>query len=875
MRTISTGFDTTSTERAERVRVSVKDSGGTFRDLTTYPGFNAVDSVKWTESVDDPHATAEITLTHGIDLASLAPLMTSSPLNRGFVPTTAYAPLLDLNRELTIEVSVDPEDQTSGGNYLAVFHGRIDTIDAGGDQISISCRDLGGKLADTFIETERAYSWAEVGGVAKSVRVWEPEMTLVLNEYVAPSETGRATRPNFYKVTTAGTGGVDEPVWPAAGTVADGTAVFTFQAALSTAGNPVEEIVQNMLDDNLGAGVVTLYTPVSPAWTIHQFKQDRTPLLDGIRKLAMQIGWDVRYKFRSGSGAFELTLFEPDRATVTSLATFAANRYTEIRRLALDKSGIRNVVRVIYSDRADLWADGTAKRKVVDVADDAVGASIDRYGRVFMEIAEDSNSNIDTDAEATRLANAALADLKDPIIEQDLSLAQSFPWVELGDLYTFTANNRHYTNDQLLAVCGYSHEARKGTVNTTLSTRGKPAIGVDRWLKLDSKAPNSKGNHALSLFQSTGGQSATLTEVVGGVRIAVDTSPDVSARVEDFEHHISTSASFTPSSSTLVARTKSRTVEIVGLIPGETYYHRMIPRTFSAEKIIQGQPSAEQAFVAGRAATGHLTAGPSWGRIPLNGGFESKSDPGATAGPDHWTATVGAWGTELVVKTDSSGVSGGRYIRVSGGEMVSAINSIVEGRLLRVSAVIKTISGAVSNFAVVSIVLLSEDGVTIIGGDSFTVDATSSVGSWVRRDVVVETGGARYAYVSVGASGTLVFDVDNVELTEIDAPASWGTTALTNSWVNFAGGWATWGYMIDSSGFCHLRGRIKNGTAANGTLLTTLPTFAWPEFASIHAVDSNGAHGVVSVNTNGQIILVSGGSATSLSLDGVSFLIAQ
>ena len=641
--------------QSEHMRVQVKDSGGTFRNLTTYPGTNLVNSASWRASVDDPHATADIILKREVEKLSLSPFVETSGLNRGFVPTTAAVPLLALGREIKIEVAIVPADKSpAAGDWIVAWHGYIDSIDpAQGDTIAVGCRDLGAKVMDAFIETERVYSY---GAAGVSMRVWEPSTAYVLNEYILPSETKRNGK--YYRVTTAGTSGATEPVWPAAGTVNDNTAVHTYESTTSTAGTNVEAVMQAILNNN-GLSAVTLDVPTSPAWAITQFIQKREATLEALRTLAMQIGWDVRYVWDSGTSAFLLTLFEPDRAKAVADATFGADDYEDFRRLSIDISGIRNAIRVVYSDSADLWPDGTPKRKTVTVTD---ATSITAYGRRFAEVAEDSASQIDTSTEATAMATAMLTDLKSPTAEAEVVLSLAYPWVELGDLYTFTANGRHFDSDQTLAVYGWSHEAKDGIIKTSIQLGGQPSGGHDRWLKA-SVMPTGLGAHLLVPFQTTGGSSVVVAGIVGGARVTVTGAPDKNAHREMFEHHVSASASFTPSSSTLKEISSARTLEIANLVPGQTYYYAAVPLTHNRERVVRGQKSAETTFTAGRASAGHLDASLcDFLSVPLNGGFESPGTNNLM--PDHWTAVTGTNATDFAVDNSTAPRSGSMSLEV-------------------------------------------------------------------------------------------------------------------------------------------------------------------------------------------------------------------
>jgi len=59
---------------------------------------------------------------------------------------------------------------------------------------------------------------------------WMASEVVTLNELRFP--TNPVSKPYYYKCTTAGTTGSTEPVWPTSGTVADGSAVWTYQEGL-------------------------------------------------------------------------------------------------------------------------------------------------------------------------------------------------------------------------------------------------------------------------------------------------------------------------------------------------------------------------------------------------------------------------------------------------------------------------------------------------------------------------------------------------------------------------------------------------------------------------------------------------------------------
>ena len=95
---------------------------------------------------------------------------------------------------------------------------------------------------------------------------------------------------------------------------------------------------------------------------------------------------------------------------------------------------------------------------------------------------------------------------------------------------------------------------------------------------------------------------------------------------------------------------------------------------------------------------------------------------------------------------------------------------------------------------------------------------------------------------------------------------------LLNNWVNYNDGFTTSGYWKDSNNQVHLRGLIKSGTVADGTVIFTLPQGFRPLQKEMFIVFiSGGGYGRVDVYDNGSVVakIV---NATYTSLSGISFL---
>lgn len=241
----------------------------------------------------------------------------------------------------------------------------------------------------------------------------------------------------------------------------------------SAGGVAVETVAQSILTDN-GTGI-TLYVPVSPGWNITPaYTQKQQGVLEALTVLFELRGWVVRYRWDSATSSFRLTAYEPPRSSTTSLWTFGAGTYLNLTGLGRSITDVRNAGRVRFRNSATGLRDATA------VATDT--ASISKYGRRYFEIVEGDDSPINSVAEAEALRDAPLNDLKEPKVSAVIEVPL-FPWVQLGDLYTVAADGERFSDDQKLAVVGFSHRYAKGSGRTTLRLRGSPAGAYRRWLR--------------------------------------------------------------------------------------------------------------------------------------------------------------------------------------------------------------------------------------------------------------------------------------------------------------------------------------------------------------------------------------------------------
>ena len=350
-----------------------------------------------------------------------------------------------------------------------------------------------------------------------------------------------------------------------------GTVMDTFIESQATYGgggagvDDLEDVIQEILDDNMGGSAPTLYVPSASSWTLSEYVQMKQPTMEAIRVLAQQIGWDVRYKWHEGTTAFRLTLFEPDRSNTTPDYTIPEDGYFEPTQVAISRAGIRNAVRVTYGSGAD--------RTTYTATD---GTSISKYGRLFCEIVEDAASNIDSATEAQAFAEAIRDDLKEPNVDLSVPLPYNYA-LELGDLLRFPANDYHFSANQDLAIVSIRHSLTDKQQHTTVSLRGAPSGGFTRWLEMESRRglapppdvlnPNAPSNTAVQA--STGSIIISYDEPTHIDWALTEVYVDVSSIADP-------GAGNRPSSSLLAASGRQTRFEITGLVPGTTYYARLI-----------------------------------------------------------------------------------------------------------------------------------------------------------------------------------------------------------------------------------------------------------------------------------------------------------
>ena len=348
---------------------------------------------------------------------------------------------------------------------------------------------------------------------------------------------------------------------------------------------------------------------------------------------------------------------DPGRTTTTPVYTINQDLYREVESLELSDGDVRNQVRVWYSDAADRDSTGSPKRKFVFVQD---SNSAKKYGIRYMEVAEASSSNIDSQTEAQRLAEAALNDLKEPVVQASIVLPYMHH-LELGDLIQLGGNNEDFSSSYNAAITSVAHsfsapdEDGQFERSTTLGLRfAGPVSQALGWLEVEARpgqaptAPESKLSTPASVL---------VERTEGGVTVAFAIPQDRDSlgnvRFFDAELHLGDTSGFTPSSSTLAAVVRGNKFTLGNLLPGRTYYVRVVARDIKGNL---SEPTTATLYTVPYISPYQLQPTISYNRLPVNGDFEAQTFPNTA--PDTWEALYYPWGQYWVMDT---GAYSGKY----------------------------------------------------------------------------------------------------------------------------------------------------------------------------------------------------------------------
>jgi hypothetical protein len=290
-------------------------------------------------------------------------------------------------------------------------------------------------------------------------------------------------------------------------------------------GQAAQTVIQNIINANV-TSPPTVSTPVAPGFNVLEYQLEYQTVWSAIQQVAMQIGWFIAYQ-RVG-GSFVLRFIEPPRSKTTPDETLSWTSDFYKQDLSTHDHDIRNVVEIRFRDVDGLKTSVTATDS----------ASVASFGERYMLIEEGDTSFIKTTTDATRMANAALADLSQ--LSGATRVEMPYYPLELFDLVQITYPKLSNTNDKY-AVESIQHEfvfGEQPRFRTTFVGTERVIGGRDVWLKIE-KRPGTDPNDPDGKPGTTSGRPKAPTNVIAtpgqGLTVIVTWDEVKDLRVNEYE----------------------------------------------------------------------------------------------------------------------------------------------------------------------------------------------------------------------------------------------------------------------------------------------------------------------------------------------------
>lgn len=399
-------------------KVEVQSAAGVWQDFGNLGALDWTDKANWSDSIDNPVMEGSVSFLRESGVLSLAPLM-SGATNTINWPAGSYTPALEGGRPVRISIAYPAVGVAPiSSDYIEVFLGVLSSPSWGGrdsNTLSATIRDIGTLLMSKWTHGEVVYG--SNAGTALEVC-----MQSILNDNIEAK----------LKQFSTGSNGIDATT---------GAVTLAFPSG--------------------GSGVM-----------MNKFTFPVGPVLVGLRDLASQVGWDVRFRY-DASNNFALTLFNPPRSKTTPDDTFDGNEYFSVPMFGIPDDDVRNNLDLYFTNKAT---------GAVAFVNKQNAASIAKYGERYHRITTGATSPINSVALATALANAIDSDLALPYSTQDVETNLAW-FIQTTDLYQFAANGRLYDTSQNLGIIGYDHTLSGHDGTTVMHCRAQVAGLYKNWLQ--------------------------------------------------------------------------------------------------------------------------------------------------------------------------------------------------------------------------------------------------------------------------------------------------------------------------------------------------------------------------------------------------------
>lgn len=446
-------------------------STSVLQSYRSYGGEAWTISAEFSDSVDQNIGAGSIRLARDAWGMSLAPLVTVSILNED--STGAYAPAIDVGREVEIRVAVTPKDQEVNMAAPAVLGATALSITPLGYAIpqgaavviagsSVTRTTAPSVKGATSLAVEPLPSAASTGNLVK-ISPAEPDATY--NSAVSTYAPGN------WMVLFQGVTGDPEwqdhslhvPVHSRLKVLADVFILDRFEVG-SDAGTAVEVVVQQILDRMVPGLFTVKVKPSSPGFLIRRGFVEPQSVYDALQALVGQYGGRFSEVWDDGTKKFELTLVTPPRNAVGVDYPLGPGMYISVPEMKLDTTNLRTIVRGKATDRAT----GQQITYQIPAPEDVdTDPGVLKYGPIPMQLADNAGQQVDSMAELQTWVAAAYSDVATPTL---LHAYESLviPWLELDDRVSCQANGVHYDEDQIGAVIARTFSFSGGSGRTRM-----------------------------------------------------------------------------------------------------------------------------------------------------------------------------------------------------------------------------------------------------------------------------------------------------------------------------------------------------------------------------------------------------------------------
>lgn len=516
-------------------RAFVQDTDLVWRDLTSLFGRNHLVGTMCHDGTDQPGMTAEVLLKRQSYGFNLSPKMTGSPINKDAALATIE--FLQSRRRIKIQRAVIPMGRTPASwMYRTRFDGFIDTIKYQDDPMVLMCRGLELALQDVFILDETDMSTIYV------TRLLEVQLQALIDLFRPGTGLNPSPTPNYKG------------------------------------------------EDNATITPFKVFCPTSPAWVLGIYFQATKKIWEAMQALVEQIGFRLSMRWDDHRQCFRPTVYQPDRTKSAIDRTVSPYEIIDVKKLEHSASEVRNKVRVRLPAEAATNDPGNATGGVLDITV-TDSTSIAKYGLLACSIGEASNANVNTAAEGTTLANAALNDMKEPLAVAEVEMRYQ-QWPEVEDMIRFSRDDRRWDSNLDLAIQSFDDEVRGDNARSTFALRAKPQARSNRHWGGRLIDPISHPFRSRTPFAIPA--APTLLAIANGI-VVTWAQPDgiigIGKKYDVTEVHMSATPGFTITAGTLVAICRDRCSIPIQKMGAATRYIKIVHRDTRGNRSVSAEAS--------------------------------------------------------------------------------------------------------------------------------------------------------------------------------------------------------------------------------------------------------------------------------------------